>query len=259
MIRIGISGAAGRMGNALINSAAQNPDRYKVTLLLEAKGNENIGSKIGGLTITDDLKKTVDDFDVFVDFTTPSATIAHLKMLSEAQKPVVVGTTGFDGNEMFEIEQAARKTAVALSSNYSVGINVMWKLLREATKALKADYDIDIVEAHHRMKKDAPSGTALTTAEIILREKGLDPASNMVFGRQGRDLERGRDEIGVFAVRAGGIIGEHKVIFGSMGDKLEISHTAFSRDALAMGALKAAAFIYGKPPKIYSMTEILGL
>ena len=206
MIKIGISGAAGRMGNALIASASQNPDKYRIALLLEAKGNENIGSNIGGLNITDDLKKGINDIDVFIDFTTPVATMAHLKILAEAKKPVVIGTTGFDGNEIFEIEQAAKKTAVAMSTNYSIGINVMWKLLKEATKALKEDYDIDIVEAHHRMKKDAPSGTALTTAEIILREKGLDPASNMVFGRQGRNLERSRDEIGVFAVRAGGII-----------------------------------------------------
>ena len=259
MIKIGISGAAGRMGNALIASAAQNPDKYRVAMLLEAKGNENIGAKIGGLNITDDIRKGINDIDVFIDFTTPVATIAHLKVLADAKKPVVIGTTGFDGNEMFEIEQAAKKTAVAMSSNYSIGINVMWKILKEATKALKADYDIDIVEAHHRMKKDAPSGTALTTAEIILKEKGLDPASNIVFGRQGRNLERSRDEIGIFAVRAGGIIGEHTVTFGSMGDKLEISHTAFSREALAMGALKAAAFISGRAPKLYTMTEILGL
>jgi 4-hydroxy-tetrahydrodipicolinate reductase len=259
MIRLGISGAAGRMGGAIIESAARSPEKFRVSLLLEAKGSGNVGTSIRGLNITDDLKAGLDDIDVLIDFTSPSATLAHLKIMADAKKAVVIGTTGFDSNEIFEIEQAANKIPVSFSSNYSVGINVLWKLLKDAVKALKADYDIDIVEAHHSMKKDAPSGTVLTTAGIILREKGLDPASNMVFGREGKNLERDRDEIGLFAVRAGGIVGEHKVIFGSMGDKLEISHTAFSREPLAMGALKAAEFIHSKSPKIYTMTEIIGL
>jgi 4-hydroxy-tetrahydrodipicolinate reductase len=259
MIRVGISGAAGRMGSALISSAEQNPDDYKISLLLEAKGNSMIGKDLCGLTITDELKPHAGDMDVFVDFTTHIATIEHVKVISAAGKPMVIGTTGFDKNELFEIELAAKKIPIVLSSNYSVGVNVMWKLLKEATKALKDDYDIDIVEAHHRMKKDAPSGTALTTAEIILKEKNLDPKTNIVFGRDGRNNVRSRDEIGVFAVRAGGIVGEHTVIFGSMGDKLEIKHTAFSREALSMGALKAAKYIIGKEPGIYSMAQVLGL
>lgn len=259
MVRVGISGAAGRMGNALISVAAQNPEIYKIGLLLESKGNSTVGSCVGGFKVCDDLKDGITGVDVFIDFTTPSATLNHLKELVDFKKAVVIGTTGFDSNELFEIELAAKRIPIVMSSNYSVGVNVMWKILKEATRALKDDYDIDIVEAHHRMKKDAPSGTAITTAEVILKEKGLDPKANMVFGRDGRDNIRNRDEIGVFAVRAGGIIGEHKVIFGSMGDKLEISHTAFSRDNLAMGALKAANFLTNKPAGLYSMADVLGL
>ncbi len=259
MVRIGISGAAGRMGNALISVAAQDTVNYKIGLLLEAKGNSTIGASIGGFTITDDLKKSISSMDVFIDFTTPAATMKHLTELIDAKKPMVIGTTGFNPDEIFEIELAAKRIPIVMSSNYSVGVNVMWKILKEATKALKEDYDIDIIEEHHRMKKDAPSGTAITTAEVILREKGLDPKSNMVFGRDGRNNERNRDQIGVFAVRAGGIVGEHRVIFGSMGDKLEISHTAISRDTLAMGALKAAKFLMGKPVGLYSMADVLGL
>ncbi len=247
------------MGQALISSAAQQPDDFRISMLLEAKGNKAVGGNINGFTISDDLKSGVAGTDVFIDFTTPVATLNHIKALVEAKKPMVIGTTGFDANELFEIETASKKIPIVLSSNYSVGINVMWKLLKEATKALKEDYDIDIVESHHRMKKDAPSGTALTTAEVILREKGLDPKANMVFGRDGRNNERNRDQIGVFAVRAGGIVGEHTVIFGSMGDKLEISHTAFSRETLAMGALKAAKFVAGKQPGMYTMADVLGL
>jgi len=259
MVRVGISGAAGRMGNALVSVAAQNPEIYNIGLLLEAKGNSTVGARIGGFTITDDLKTGLAGVDVFIDFTTPSATLKHLKELVDAKKPVVIGTTGFDSNELFEIELASKRIPIVLSSNYSIGVNVMWKLLKEATRALKDDYDIDIIEAHHRMKKDAPSGTAITTAEVILKEKGLDPKANMVFGRDGRENIRDRNQVGVFAVRAGGIAGEHTAIFGSMGDKLEISHTAFSRETFAMGALKAAKFLAKKQAGLYSMADVLQL
>ncbi|MCE5301118.1 MAG: 4-hydroxy-tetrahydrodipicolinate reductase [Spirochaetia bacterium] len=259
MVRLGISGAAGRMGQALINVVLQNPQEYAIGMLLEAKANSMVGMSIGGFAVVDDIKAGTDNFDVFVDFSTPIATMNHLKELEFAGKPVVIGTTGLDQNDVFEIETMAKKIPIVMSSNYSVGINVMWKLLREATKILKDDYDIDIVESHHRMKKDAPSGTALTTAEVILKTKGLEPKGHMVFGREGKENKRDRDEIGVFAVRAGGIVGEHTVIFGSMGDKLEISHTAFSRDTLAIGALKAAKFVAGKKTGLYNMEQVLGL
>lgn len=259
MVRVGISGAAGRMGNALISVVSQNPDTYKIGLLLEAKGNSTVGVSMAGFAITDEIKNGLSNLDVFIDFTTPAATLRHLKELVDAKKPMVIGTTGFDANELFEIELASKKMPIVMSTNYSVGINVMWKILKEATRALKDDYDIDIIESHHRMKKDAPSGTAITTAEVILKEKGLDPKANMVFGRDGRENTRDRDQIGVFAVRAGGIVGEHTVIFGSMGDKLEISHTAISRDTLAIGALKAAKFVADKPAGLYTMADVLGL
>jgi len=172
---------------------------------------------------------------------------------------MVIGTTGFKENELKEIDNAAKKIPIVLSSNYSVGVNVMWKLAKEATKILKQDYDIDIIEAHHRMKKDAPSGTAMTAAKIIIDEKNGDLNRDIIFGRQGRDNERPRSQVGMLSVRAGGIVGEHTIIFAGMGDKLEISHTAFSRETFAEGALKAVRFIAGKKPGLYSMSDVLGI
>ncbi|HDQ25697.1 MAG TPA: 4-hydroxy-tetrahydrodipicolinate reductase [bacterium] len=258
MIKIGIAGAFGRMGQAIAALVEQEKE-MKLALALEAKGSGFAGKNICGCIVTDDLKKGSDGIDVLIDFTTPSATVENIKILAGTGKAAVIGTTGLDDNEMYEIKNAASRIPVVYASNYSVGVNVMWKIIRDAVSAMKADYDIDIVESHHRMKKDAPSGTAVTTAQVILGEKGLDYASNVVFGREGRENERPRNQLGVLAVRGGGVIGEHTVILASMADKLEVKHTSFSRDTFAAGALKAAAFIKDKKPGLYSMKDVLGI
>jgi len=258
MIKIGISGAAGRMGTTIASLIEKEKD-MKLYLALEAAGSKLIGSTVSGCLITDNLKKNIADIDVFVDFSTPAATLESVRILADSGKPAVIGTTGMNELEISFIKASAEKIPVVFSSNYSVGVNVMWKIVKDAVKAMKDNYDIDIVESHHRMKKDAPSGTAMTTAKVIMEAKGLDLNKNIVYGRSGRDNDRPLDQLGVLAVRGGGVVGEHTVILADMGDKLEIKHTAFTRETFAVGALKAARFIIGKKPGLYGMADVLGL
>jgi 4-hydroxy-tetrahydrodipicolinate reductase len=258
MIKVGVSGAAGKMG-AMIASFVDKEKDMKLALALEAAGNKMTGSEVFGCKITDNLNNSVNEIDVFIDFTTPASTIASVNTLAQAGKAAVIGTTGLTSTEIKEIEAAAKRIPIVFSSNFSVGVNVMWKIVADAVRVMKENYDIDIVESHHRMKKDAPSGTAVTTAKVILDAKGLDYDKNVIFGRSGRDNDRPRDQLGVLAVRGGGVIGEHTVILADMGDKLEIKHTAFSRETFAAGSIKAAKFLIGKKPGLYSMADVLGL
>lgn len=258
MIKIGIAGAAGKMGSTIASLCAKEND-LKITLLTEINGHKSIGTESFSCKITDNLKDNVQNIDAFIDFTTPDATLSALQILKQTKKPIVIGTTGFKDNELKEIKDTSTILPIVLSSNYSIGINVMLKLLKEAVKVMKDDYDIDIVESHHRMKKDAPSGTALTLAKTIMEEKKLDFEKNTVYSRQGRDNERPRDQLGIFAVRGGGVIGEHTVIMASMGDKIEIKHTAFSRETFAAGAIKAVKFVINQKPGLYSMQDVLGI
>ncbi|MBN2754062.1 MAG: 4-hydroxy-tetrahydrodipicolinate reductase [Candidatus Goldbacteria bacterium] len=258
MIRIGISGAAGRMGKSVAAVISRGKD-FKIAALVERKGHELVGKEVEGVKVTDDLESVVNDIDVYIDFSVPQASLEALEILSSAGKAHVLATTGFTKEELLKIDEAAKKIPVVFASNYSVGVNVMWKVLDQVTRIMKDDYDIDIVESHHRHKKDAPSGTAVTCAQVIMDAKGLDYDENVIYGRDGRDNERPRNQLGVFAVRGGGVIGEHTVMYMSDEDKLEIKHTIFSRDALAAGAVKAAKFINGKKAGLYSMKDVLGL
>jgi 4-hydroxy-tetrahydrodipicolinate reductase len=243
MIRVGILGSKGRMGKALIEVSARDT-ALKATALLDAG---------------DSLATAFGNADVFIDFSTPEATVVHLPLLAEKKIPVVIGTTGLSKEEWDVLKGASKLTPIVFATNYSVGVNVMWNVIANITKTLAADYDADIVESHHRHKKDAPSGTAVTTAQVLLNAKGLGYEKNVVFGRSGRDNTRSRDELGVLAVRGGGVVGEHTVIYASDGDKLEIKHTAFSRETFAAGALRAAKWLVNKQPGLYSMQDVLGL
>lgn len=258
MIKIGIAGVAGKMGSTIASLCTKEND-LKITLLTEVSGHKSIGTECYNCKIIDNLKDNVKNIDAFIDFTTPDSTLFSLQILKQAGKPIVIGTTGFKDDELKQIMDASMKIPIVLSSNYSIGINVMLKLLREAVKIIKNDYDIDIVESHHRMKKDAPSGTAMTLAKAIMEEKKLDFDKNIIFTRQGRDNKRPNEQLGVFAVRGGGVIGEHTVIMASMGDKIEIKHTAFSRETFAAGAIKAVKFIVNQKPGLYSMKDVLGI
>lgn len=258
MIKIGIAGAAGRMGSA-IGACASRDNELKITLALEITGHKSIGSDFYGVKIIDNLNKEVNNMDVFIDFTKPGATIDNLKIIAGAKKAAVIGTTGFKEDELKIIKEYSKDIPIVLSSNYSVGVNAMWKILKDITPVLKDDYDIDIVESHHRNKKDAPSGTAITSGKVIADAKKIDFEKNVIYGRSGRENERPRDQIGILAVRGGGVVGEHTIIYASDGDKIEIKHTAFSRETFAQGALKAAKFISGKKPGLYSMSDVLGI
>jgi len=258
MIKIGIAGIGGKMGGTIASLCSKEND-FEICLLTEMTGHKLINTELYNCRVTDNLKDNVNKIDVFIDFTTPAATLLSLQILKQANKPAVIGTTGFKNNEQEEIKNISKTIPVVLSSNYSIGVNVMLKLLKEAVKIMKDDYDIDIVESHHRMKKDAPSGTALTLAKTIMEEKKLDFNKNVIYSRQGRDNDRPRDQLGVFAVRGGGVIGEHTVIMASMGDKIEIKHTAFSRETFAAGAIKAAKFIVKQKPGLYSMKDVLNI
>lgn len=258
MVKIAILGASGRMGNA-IGACASKDNDIKIVLAVEAAGHKDIGSNFYNIKISDNLKDNINLADVVIDFTKPQATIENLKIISNSKKAAVIGTTGFNEEELKTINQYSKDIPIVLSSNYSVGVNVMWKILRDITPVLKYDYDIDIVESHHRNKKDAPSGTAITSGKIIADAKKIDFEKNVIYGREGRENERPRDQIGIFAVRGGGVVGEHTIIYASDGDKIEIKHTAFSRETFAMGALKAAKFIVGKKPGLYTMADVLGI
>lgn len=196
---------------------------------------------------------------VVVDFSAPAATSAHLRDCVIRGYPMVIGTTGLGESELHDIEHASRKIAIVRSANMSVGVNVLWRAVREVVRILKDDADIEIIEAHHNKKKDAPSGTALVIADIISAVRERPRGRDLAHGRQGQAGERRRGEVGVHAIRAGGIAGDHTVLFGMAGERLEITHRAHGREPFAQGALKAAKFAAAAAPGLYSMGQVLGL
>jgi len=209
--------------------------------------------------ISDDLSGLMDRSDVVVDFTTPPATMGHLRIVSQHRRGIVIGTTGFSPAELDELRAAAKVIPCVCSPNMSVGINVIYKVIGEMAKTLGEDYDIEVIEAHHRLKKDAPSGTALKMAEVLARAVNRDLAQVGVYARKGLIGERTRGEIGIQTIRAGDIVGDHTVLFGTMGERIEVTHRASSRDTFARGALRAARWLVKQPPGLYDMLDVLGL
>ncbi|MBI5183580.1 MAG: 4-hydroxy-tetrahydrodipicolinate reductase [Nitrospinae bacterium] len=266
MIKAIVSGAAGRMGKSIINVIA-NSKGIEICGGIEKRGDRTIGKDIGevagigrcGIPICDDLKEIVDECDVIIDFTAPAVSMEHLKISNSRNKAIVIGTTGFSIEERKEINGMSDKVRCVISPNMSVGINVMFRLIRDATSILGEGYDIEIVEAHHRLKKDAPSGTAIRMAEILAHTLKRDLEKVGVYCRKGIIGERSKDEIGIQTVRAGDIVGEHTVIFGGIGERLEIIHRAQSRDNFARGAVRAAIWIVDQRSGIYDMEDVLGL
>ena len=241
-VRVLLVGAKGRMGQAIAAAA------------------EGAGAEIvAGLDQGDDLTKEIGRCDVVVDFSHPSATESVSRACLGAAKPLVIGTTGHSDKERALIETSAKSLPVVLSPNFSIGVNALFWLTREAARMLGEDYDLEIVETHHRLKKDAPSGTAKKLAEILCEARKLDYATNARHGREGLIGERPAKEIGVHSIRAGDVVGDHTVTFGGPGERLELTHKASSRDTFAAGALRAARWIVGKPPGLYSMEDVLGL
>ncbi len=261
-----VAGAGGRMGGRIIamvseadgitlGGAFEHPDSPAVGKDATALA----GLPESGITIADNLDEVIDQGDVLIDFTFHEATVKHAKTASQAKKPMVIGTTGFSKSELEKIAELAKEFPVVLAPNMSVGVNLLYKLVETAAKVLGDDYDIEIVEAHHRMKKDAPSGTALQLGRVAAAALGRDFDTVAVYERYGNIGERSKEEIGIQTVRAGDIVGEHTVLFGGIGERIELVHKASSRDTFAKGAVRAAKWIVNQPPGLYDMQDVLGL
>ena len=267
MINIGVSGACGRMGQRIIALSAAEAE-LKTAGALEAADNPNLGKLIGAVIgsadlgevkVTADIADILEQIDVLIDFSSPEASLSYLETLKKADKAMVIGTTGFSQAQLKLIDEAAQEIPVVLAPNMSLGVNVLFALTLKAAELLGPGYDMEIIEAHHNQKKDAPSGTANKLAEILAQVRSLDLKKSGVYGRQGLTGARSKDEIGIHSLRAGDIVGEHTVVFGGTGERIELAHKAQSRDTFAYGALRAAKFIAGIPAGFYNMQDVLGL
>jgi len=234
---------------------------------LEAPGHASLGGDAGelagvgkvGVAVGGDAKAVITRDRVLIEFSVPEASLEHLRLVAQAGARAVIGTTGFTAAQRAEVTELARRAAILLSPNMSVATNVAFKLLATMAKALGDEYDIEITETHHRFKKDAPSGTALRMAEVVAAALGRELDQVAVYGRQGLPGERAKREIGILSLRSGDVVGEHTVSFGTLGERLELVHRAHNRDTYARGALRAARFVAGRPPGLYSMADVLGL
>lgn len=263
--KIAIAGSAGRMGRALLEVVSQAPD-MQLSAALERAGSPYLGKDAGELigTICDvkiiyDFAAALSESDTLIDFTRPEATMAHLAACRAAGVKMVIGTTGLTAEEKSTLKAASEEIAIVFAPNMSVGVNVTFKLLEIAAKVLNEGYDIEIIEAHHRHKVDAPSGTALRMGEVIAQALDRDLDKVAVYGREGETGERQSDTIGFATIRAGDIVGEHTAMFAGTGERIEISHKASSRMTFAMGALRAVRFLADKQHGLFDMQDVLGL
>ncbi|TNH05701.1 4-hydroxy-tetrahydrodipicolinate reductase [Testudinibacter sp. TR-2022] len=265
-LRVAVAGAGGRMGRQLIQ-AVNNADGVVLGVALERAGSSLVGADAGelagignlGVAVSDNLETVKDQFDLLIDFTRPEATQGYLDFCVANNKKMVIGTTGFDDAGKQAIAQAAEKMGIVFASNYSVGVNLVFKLLEKAAKVMGDYCDIEVIEAHHRHKVDAPSGTALSMGEHIAKTLGRDLKTHGVFAREGITGERKRDEIGFATIRAGDVVGEHSVWFADEGERVEIAHKASSRMTFANGAVRAAKWLQTKHNGLFDMTDVLDL
>jgi len=266
MVKAIVTGAGGRMGGRIISIIAETK-AMELAGAVEQKGHPAVGRDVGeglglgrtGIRIVDSLAACIENGDVVIDFTSHESSLQHLKIAASAKKAIVIGSTGFTVKEMDEAKKIARAARCVISPNMSVGVNVMFKVLSDVAAILGDEYDVEIVEAHHHLKKDAPSGTAVKMAEVIAESLGRNLEETGVYCRRGIIGERSSKEIGIQTVRAGDIVGEHTVIFGGMGERLEFIHRAHSRDNFARGAIRAALWVVGRPHGLYDMQDVLGL
>ena len=266
MIRTAIVGAAGRMGRSLVRAVSQHPE-LALSAATESPDSRLLGADAGevagigrlGIALVADLADVVDNFDVVIDFTRPEATLAHLALCRAHHKRMVIGTTGFDSAGKQAIGEAGSEIAILFAPNMSVGVNLCFKLLEIAARVMGDESDIEIIEAHHRHKVDAPSGTALRMGEVVAETLGRKLDEVAVYGRQGHTGERPREAIGFETIRAGDVVGEHSVWFASEGERVEIAHKASSRMTFANGAARAAAWIMARDPGVFDMQDVLGL
>lgn len=266
MTRIAVHGAAGRMGRALIEACVQHP-QLELTAAIERPGSGILGVDAGQLAGLGELKVKISEsvadvsplFDVLVDFTRPEPSLAALDVCRAQGKKMVIGTTGFPDAGKKRIAAAATEVGIIFAPNMSVGVNLCFKLLDLAARVMGDDVDIEVIEAHHRHKVDAPSGTALRMGEIVAQALNRDLSTHAVYGREGNTGERERKTIGFETIRAGDIVGEHTVMFADIGERVEITHKASSRMTFAKGAMRAAEWLMRQPPGLYDMQDVLGL
>lgn len=264
-MKIAIAGASGRMGRMLIEAVLNDPDAV-LAGALDRPGAPQLGEDAGaflgkrtGVALTDDVERVLAEADCLIDFTRPEGTMAHVEAALRHGVKLVIGTTGFDEAQKKALHAAGEKIGIVLAANMSVGVNVTLKLLEFAARHFATGYDIEIIEAHHRHKVDAPSGTALMMGEALAGALGRDLDECAVYGRHGLTGERDPSTIGFSAIRGGDIVGDHTVLFAGTGERIEITHKSASRVSYAQGALRAARFLAERGAGIYDMQDVLGL
>lgn len=266
MVGVIVAGAAGRMGRRIISMVQENPEAT-LAGAFERSDHPAVGSDAGetaglgsiGLPIKGSLEEALGEGDVIIDFTAPEATLSNVRMAAGKGKSIVIGTTGIFGGLLEEIKESAREIRCVMAPNMSVGVNLMFKVAGEMARILGDDYDLEILEAHHRLKKDAPSGTALRLAQVLVEAVGRDLEKSAVYERKGMIGERTKGEIGIQTWRGGDITGEHTVMFCGIGERLELIHRAHNRDNFARGAVRAARWLVDQPAGFYDMQDVLGL
>jgi 4-hydroxy-tetrahydrodipicolinate reductase len=264
-IRYAIAGSAGRMGRTLIEAVLKAEDA-ELAAALEMPGNPLLGKDAGelvgapcGITIESDIDAAVARSDCLIDFTRPEGTLAHIEACRKRGVHMVIGTTGFSVEQKLIIQDASREIPIVLAANFAVGVNLVFKLLESAARVLNEGYDIEIIEAHHRHKVDAPSGTALRMGEVIADALGRSLQECAIYGREGHTGERAAQTIGFATVRGGDIVGDHTALFAGTGERIEITHKAGSRMPYALGALRSARFMRGHKQGLFDMQDVLGL
>jgi 4-hydroxy-tetrahydrodipicolinate reductase len=266
MIRVAVTGAAGRMGKTNIE-ALHLADGVELSAAIVESGSSLLGADAGelagvgrlGVTLVGDINDVLDDFDVLIDFTTPATTMDNVAICAQHGKKIVIGTTGLSDEQKAELELRASQIAIMFAPNMSVGVNVCFKVLDLVAKTLGDDYDIEVIETHHRHKVDAPSGTALRLGEVVAEALGRDLKECAVYGREGQTGARPRKEIGFETIRAGDVVGDHTVLFATEGERIEITHKASSRMTFAKGAVRASLWLGQCEPGLYDMQDVLDL
>ncbi len=254
MIRVVVCGALGKMGRAVVDEIALDPE-LELAGAIEAAGTAGLGTKLGGVEAAAGLAKALGACDVVVDFTNPASALEHVAACAAAGMAAIVGTTGFTAEELALAKKAGERIPLIVSPNMSSGVNLMFRIVEDAARAL-GDFDAEIVEMHHNKKKDSPSGTAAKLADAIAKAR---PGAAVVHGREGLVGARKSGEIGMHSLRGGDVVGEHTVIFAGEGERFEITHRAHSRRTFARGTIRAIHFIHGKKPGLYTMADVLGL
>ena len=266
MVKAIVTGVAGRMGGRIVH-IMETAAGIKLVGAVESPGHAAVGKDVGevvglppkGVKVADSLDQVLPQAEVVIEFTHPEPSLAHLSQVADAGKAMVLGTTGFSPPQIAEIHALASRAHLVFAPNMSVGVNLMFKVVADIARVLGDAYDVEIVEAHHRLKKDAPSGTAIKLGQVIAHALGRELEKTGVYARHGIIGQRTDQEIGIQTVRAGDIVGEHTVLFGGIGERLEIIHRAHSRDNFARGAVRAAQWIVSQPPGLYDMQDVLGL